>query len=346
MNIALRRGFTLIELLVVIAIIALLVALLLPALGSARRAGRTAVCQSNLRQFGIAHASYASDFRDYIAAFNGREEDRVFGTHFPMMPDCSKQAWGIISKLGKEMQDVPIFLPSSMGPNIPIVHEQFSHLLLVEQMGGSLPLPASICPEDRVRLNWQTAPEAIETDASTPTKDINVANARWFPYSSTYQLMPAAWVQDFPPRDGHRNPFGQGGSHDTYDYAKSEPFGGRRSSDVAFPAMKVAIADSQQRHNGKQLFYAYPQVKQPLLFWDGSVSVRKTADSNKGWDRKKENDPTSLATFTYAPDPAFESPAIRGQSLFRGGFYKWTRSGLRGVDYNGSEIARGASQPE
>jgi prepilin-type N-terminal cleavage/methylation domain-containing protein/prepilin-type processing-associated H-X9-DG protein len=56
-----RRAFTLIERLVVISIIALLIALLLPALNRARAAGQRGQCLSNMRQMEMAHMSYASD---------------------------------------------------------------------------------------------------------------------------------------------------------------------------------------------------------------------------------------------------------------------------------------------
>jgi len=59
------NAFTIIELLVVISIIALLVSLLLPALASAREAGRTLRCLSNLKQIALAEAAYAGDHDEY-----------------------------------------------------------------------------------------------------------------------------------------------------------------------------------------------------------------------------------------------------------------------------------------
>ncbi|MBI4472409.1 MAG: prepilin-type N-terminal cleavage/methylation domain-containing protein [Acidobacteria bacterium] len=60
------KGFTLVELLVVVAIIALLAALLLPALGRAKENGRVAVCLSNLRQISVALQFYTDDNRGYL----------------------------------------------------------------------------------------------------------------------------------------------------------------------------------------------------------------------------------------------------------------------------------------
>jgi prepilin-type N-terminal cleavage/methylation domain-containing protein/prepilin-type processing-associated H-X9-DG protein len=79
-----HRAFTLIELLIVVAITALLIGLLLPALGLAREAGRSARCMSNLGQLARAAASYSTDNRPkelFLPSF--RVGDDNLGWLFP-----------------------------------------------------------------------------------------------------------------------------------------------------------------------------------------------------------------------------------------------------------------------
>ncbi len=60
------QAFTLIELLVVIAILGVLAALVFPALGSAREAGRSSSCVGRMRQLGLVVQQYADDHQDYF----------------------------------------------------------------------------------------------------------------------------------------------------------------------------------------------------------------------------------------------------------------------------------------
>ena len=75
-----RKAFTLIELLVVIAIIALLMAILMPALERAREQGQRIVCRNNLRQLMLAWNFYSDDYDGYLVC-GYIEEGGDFETH-------------------------------------------------------------------------------------------------------------------------------------------------------------------------------------------------------------------------------------------------------------------------
>src|SRR5687768_10606963 len=66
-----RRGFSLIELIVVIGIIAILIALLIPAVLRSRESARTIQCASQLRELGQALANYAAHFDGHLPAWSG-----------------------------------------------------------------------------------------------------------------------------------------------------------------------------------------------------------------------------------------------------------------------------------
>ena len=71
------HGFTLIELLVVVAIIAVLVAVLLPALQKVQSQGNLITCRNNLRQIGFGTLVYASEINDQLAIYERAIHDAI-----------------------------------------------------------------------------------------------------------------------------------------------------------------------------------------------------------------------------------------------------------------------------
>jgi len=81
-----NKGFTLIELLVVVAIIAILAAMLLPALAKAREKARRSVCIANLKQIGLALRMYSADYREFFPCTAAGASQTAIGDFTLLVP--------------------------------------------------------------------------------------------------------------------------------------------------------------------------------------------------------------------------------------------------------------------
>jgi prepilin-type N-terminal cleavage/methylation domain-containing protein len=88
-----RRAFTLIELLVVISIIALLIAILLPALGAARDAARITLCGTNQRQIGIVGNTFATDRDGQLMAAEPADRNNWARSYFHTRVAAADSSW-------------------------------------------------------------------------------------------------------------------------------------------------------------------------------------------------------------------------------------------------------------
>ncbi len=88
-----RHGFTLVELLVVIAIIGTLVAMLLPAVQSAREAGRRASCANNLKQMGLAFLLHHNDYNAFPSGGSTRTYPNMNGNSGPYSGSEQTGSW-------------------------------------------------------------------------------------------------------------------------------------------------------------------------------------------------------------------------------------------------------------
>ncbi len=113
-----KQHFTLIELLVVIAIIAILAAILLPALNRARDTARKASCTSNLKQCILAYRMYVDDYDGWGCPAYGEAKRPSLG--IPSSDDPGTTYWGKILFYGGYMNNRPAFTCPEMLPTAVI----------------------------------------------------------------------------------------------------------------------------------------------------------------------------------------------------------------------------------
>jgi len=124
-----RFGFTLVELLVVIAIIAILMALLVPAVQRAREAGNRTVCANNLKQIALAVANHYDTEGRYPTAGWGESVARTMNGNVPA--NYKTQAWSWGYQILPYLEQTPLWLTTS------------------DQTVANSPIPTYFCPTRR-----------------------------------------------------------------------------------------------------------------------------------------------------------------------------------------------------
>ncbi|MGD9689287.1 MAG: type II secretion system protein [Phycisphaerales bacterium] len=326
-----QRGFTLVELLVVIAIIALLVSLLLPALRGARRAAKEMRCNTQIKQFGTALASFAADRKDRIGNWTWRRSSaphQVFSAGgFIANNDwnaAALQLTDVVRRFAPNWLDFPI-----LGGNT-FPYPTYGHLALTEYYSQQLPEPAFVCPEDAGLLQHALDPRAA---ALRFPSDAGIG------LRSSYQWTMSAFSPD---KDANGSQLREGTSPGSVAWLNGTSFGHRLVTEIRHPAQKVMLFERFSRHSRPDVtFYRHPTSIVPAVFADGSVRSLKTIDGNIGGFVRANNTVERPAWAPYVPNPTFQEPAWPDASpTNQPGRWEWTVGGLLGIDVGGEEAFR------
>jgi prepilin-type N-terminal cleavage/methylation domain-containing protein len=348
-----QPGFTLIELLVVIAIIALLISILLPALGNARRAARLAKAGANLRSLGQATNTYGADAKDILWSFSWKpgkqyvdqaNDPNGAGLNTGGVPNtaagvmlCARYQLAYICRT--KFGDPTLNNLASIN-NIP--HFRYAHNVLLDYMSSKLPDLTVIDPADSNRLSWASDPRGYFTGLYSPNYGVpgtNLAGSdAWrYVFQASYNTPPSHWDNSKP---GQRVVINDSNS---VLVGTNSVFGGKKLSDVTYSSQKVMMYDNLGRHFGKPNDYTQwmgvPQSRQPLACYDGSVQVKTSGECNKGVNPNTGATYDAFAVFYNPPgSPDVLLPPTPFSGFYGPAYWTSTSGGIRGVDFGGKEF--------
>ena len=356
------RGFTIIELLVVVSIIALLVGILLPAIGKARDNARVNTSKSNLRQIGLAHKTYAADWadrhltlhRDNLGQYGGDVQlynTEIYGGgsglegHTPIIAGWGHTdsgaygAWAYWTSSGNRAMFPPIGFTGGPGAE----HWGWFRFgnqpkPLSEYLNSRYQDPIHYAPKDRVIL------DPLEPCFEVPGEFVaypDQCNPAWSSYCMSVAGLynPACFAKNKETGLYWRAPWELASGYKVPSYGQ-----------VKYPTLKTHMLEHHWLQNAKvpcnnaftgcePYYFNHSYQSMPVtLFYDSSVRIMSVLEAMSSDRRHQRQHPDGVGLWTR--DTAFGEDGYLipdGYDFAATSFHILTTDGVRGRDTLGSE---------